>query len=262
MGLIDWLGDVFGGGGPADDRRGATRQRHGSHWDTVVAPGDRETALRTVLLATAEDGTPSDAGTHEGTPVVGYRDAPDPVGATVVTLDGQVATGYPVADGIDHEFNVTDRTEWASGIEAWVEGTVGAVTVTCFDTDWFAHRSAPPKGNVPVSLSVLLYSLQAADPAEPLGTEDGAKADATAGFLPFEEGGADDYAVWTTVGDVARWTWRDTAGYRLRAPLFQAEGREDVGVVMYVADHNLVDGYVPEAGDEVEGLGWIQGSVQ
>lgn len=262
MGLFDWLGGLFGDGGPGDDRRGTTRQRHGSHWDTVLAPGDRETALRTVLMATVEDGTPSEAGTHEGGSVVGYRAAPDPVGATVVTLDGQVTTGYPVADGVAHEFDVTDRTAWASGLEAWVEGTVGPVTVTCFDADWFAHRSAPPAGNVTLSLSVVLYSLQAADPSEPLATEDGAKADAAAGFLPFEEGGADDYAVWTTVGDVTRWTWRDTTGYRLRAPLFRAEGRDDVSVAMYVADHNLADGYVPEPGDEVEGLGWVQGSIE
>ncbi|RXK48530.1 hypothetical protein [Halorientalis pallida] len=262
MGLFDWFGGLFGERGPADGRRDGTRQRHGSHWDSVLASGDRETALQTVLLATVEDGTASAAGTHGDGAIVGYRDAPDPVGATVVTLDEQVTTGYPVADGVEHAFGVTDRTEWTSGIEAWVEGTVGPVTVTCFDTDYFAHRSAPPEGEVTASLSVMLYSLQAADPASPLVTEDGAVADTTAGFLPFEEGGADDYAVWTTVGDVTRWTWRDTSGYRLQAPLFRAEGNDDVSVAMYVADHNLVDGYVPEPGDEVEGLGWVQGSFQ
>jgi hypothetical protein len=262
MGLFDWLGDLLGDSGPTDDRRGTERQRHGSHWDTVLAPEGREAALRTVLTATVEGGTPSEAGTHEDAPLVGYRDSPNPVGATVVTLDEQVTTGYPVADGVGHEFGVTDRTEWASGVEAWVEGTVGAVTVTCFDADWFAHRSAPAGGDVTASLSVLLYNLQSADPTEPLVTADGAKADATAGFLPFEKGGADDYAVWTTVDDVTRWTWRDTAGYRLRAPLVRAEGSDDIDVSMYVADHNLVDGYVPEPGDEVEGLGWVQGSFE
>lgn len=276
MGLFDWFGDVFAGdeadavGRGTDttataeggsDRRDTDQQRHGSHWDTVVAPDDREAAVKRRLVGTVEDGAPAEAGSHEGATVVGYRDLPSPVGATVVTLDGQVATGYPVADGVAHDLTVTDRTGWASGLEAWVDGSLSGATLTCFDTDFFAHRAAPPEGTTRVSLSVLLYSLGAADPDERVVTDAGEELGlgGMAGFFPYEGGAPDDYAVRTTVSAVDRWDWREAAGYRVRAPLFRTEDGADVEAAMYVADHNCADGYEPRPGDDVEGLGWLQG---
>lgn len=279
MGLFDRLADLFGrsdadavGRGPAgevtdatdgdDPRRDPSRQSHGSHWDTVVAPADRERAIQEALMWTVEEGTPEEAGTYDQRAAVGYRDPPDPVGATVVTLDGQVATGYPVADGVTHDCTVTGRTGWESGVEAWVALTVDEAVVTCFDTGHYAHRGDPPGGETTVSLSVLLYSLGEADPDEVVAVdESGAELDPSgmAGFFPYEDGAPDDYAVRTTVSEVSRWEWRDTAGYRIRAPLFRTEAGEDVDTAMYVADHNCADGYEPETGDDVEGLGWLQG---
>lgn len=281
MGLFDWLSGLLGGresdadavgrgsvnpdesGGEASVNRDATRQSHGSHWDTVVAPPDRETTIEAAVMETVESGEPVETGTDE-VAVVGYRDRPDPVGATVVALDGQVATGYPVAEGVVHEIEVTSLTGWETDIEAWVDGTLDDAAVTFFSTDHFEHRSDPPGGTATVSLAVLLYSLSEADADETVVTDDGEELSLAgmAGFFPYGEGAPDDYAVRTTVSAVERWSWRDAEGYRLRAPLFRTESGEAVDVAMYVADHNLADGYEPAVDDDVEGLGWLQGTFE
>ncbi|WP_439025660.1 hypothetical protein [Haloarchaeobius sp. DT45] len=295
MGLFDRLRDVFGGSdettstgdetvGPAagyDDadvapepqadpegrgrsgvnvaREGAKSGSHGSHWDTVVEGND---AIVQAIMGAVETGEPTAGKQVDGQSVIGYRSGNGALSTvTIASADGEVWSGYPVAEGITHEVSVSESIPWANGAEAQLSGSLGDATVSFFATNFFAHPDEHFGGDREVELAAFAYDLNPAT-AETLTDEEGNEftTEGMAGFVPFEGGDVDDYIFQTTVETVTEVEFGGQPMYRMRVPLFRGEGDREYQVMLYAAKR-LCGEFVPEKGDDVEGVFWLQGWV-
>ena len=285
MGLFDRLRGLFGGGdeaarpaaghddAPVDveattdpdgrERTGVNEPEsgeksgsHGSHWDTVVP--DQDAKLQSIRAA-VESGSPTEWTADDGTPVVSYRAGAGPVSTLVVAdADGEIWTGYPVAEGVRHEVTVERVHPWTNGAEGQVTATLGESTLSLFATNYAAVDSGLT-GSHEVELAALAYDLGPAD-EETLTTDDGREFSTAgmAGFVPFDGGDVDDYIFQTTVESVETVSFDDVTLHRIRAPLFRDPDDTEHAVSIYAAEH-VCDGYVPAEGDDVEGVFWLQG---
>ncbi len=258
-------GGEIEGDDPIDDPTDLRLQSHGTHWEVLLhddGHGDWSEALQDLVMETAERGRVVEGGDRGGREVRGHRYGDGPLGTLVVTLDRTVATAYPVGEGVEHEVSLSRRVEWESGIEAWVGGDLGPASVDCFATDYFERPPEAFEGDCTVSLALLAYRLGPAD-EETVVDADGEELSLSgmAGFTPTSWGAVDDVSVRTTVTAVERVHHAGVDAYRVEAPLFRTDDEADVPVAVYVADHGLADGYVPSAGDDVAGVGWLQGRV-
>ncbi|WP_435345285.1 hypothetical protein [Haloarchaeobius sp. HRN-SO-5] len=253
-------GDPAGRGrtGVNEPGSGEKSGSHGSHWDTVVT--DQDDVLQSIVDA-VESGRPTGWSADDGTDVVAYRAGAAPVSTLVVAdADGEIWTGYPVAEGVRHEVDVESVQPWANGAEGQVTATLGGSTVSLFLTN-YGELDQPISGVHRVELAALAYDLGPAE-AETLTTDDGREFSTSgmAGFVPFDGGDVDDYIFQTTVESVETVAFGDVTLYRLRAPLFRDADGTEYDVSVYAAEH-VCDGYVPTAGDDVEGVFWLQGRV-
>jgi|AntDeeMinimDraft_4_1070355.scaffolds.fasta_scaffold01061_7 hypothetical protein len=244
-----------GSGGHQDESGDEPKQGgHGSHWDTVVAGNDE---IQAAIMATVEEGEPS-----EGVDHVGYA-AGAPVGALVVVApSGQITTGYPVGEGVTHEFAVERRTVWANGHEAQFAGSLGPADVSFFPTNFYALDDEAGD-TMEVSLAAFAYALGPVEDTK-ITDEDGETYDTAgmAALLPMEGGDVDDYSLQTTFKEVTECEFRGRTVYQLRVPLFRGEdGETDFDAYVYAGEH-VLDGYVPAVGDDVAGAVWLQGRVE
>lgn len=277
MGLLDRLlgplgnettGESERGGDPdgparsADPGSDAKSGSHGSHWD-ALADGDE--AIGRTVQRTIETGDAVRAPPVDGREVVGFRAREGPVRSTAVTADGEMLTAYPELDGVAHDFAVDETIPWANGVEAQLRGRLGPASASFFPTNFFAEGDAAFGDDRRVELAGLAYYC-----ASQSGTSDGAVSDVdgpetadgdpgVVGFAPFDRGEVDDYVFRTRAKEVTATTFDGRAVYRVRAPLFRRDGKE-VDVSLYAADRAL-DGVVPEAGDYLEGVLWLQGRL-
>lgn len=212
-------------------------------------------------MAAVSEGDVVDAPPVDGVEVTGYRHSDGPVGTVAVTLDSEIATSYPVVDGVTQEVAVDTLNEWETGIEAWLGGSLRDAGVTAFAADYFEHESAFFGGDCTASLSLLAYDLGVPD-YDTVVDEDGEELDVSdfVGFRPWERGAPDDHVVRTQVKAVDRVAHAGHGGYRLRVPLFR-DGDSDVDAALFVADHVAGD-YEPEVGDTVEGACWLQAQFE
>lgn len=264
MGLFDSIasliddtdGDDQGSGTaeqPTTEAADASPQGANGHWGALV-PVDDEADLQRVFVEAVDDGETSAA-----EDAVAYRDG-RPVGALVVAEeDGQIVTGFPVADGIEHQATVDCREVADNGHEAYYTWTLDAVDVSFFGTNQYALDGAVG-GDRRVSLAALAYTLGPVDAAAVVadGTTSFETAD-TPAVIPMEGRGVDDYALLTTVESVTEREFRGTTIYQLRVPLFDA-GEETIDVLLYAGEHVLGE-YVPARGDDVLSAVWLQGEV-
>lgn len=278
MGLLDRLLGPLGSettrdGDRGDDPDGPARSvdpgsdaksgSHGSHWDALV---DGDEAIGRAVQRTIETGDAVRAPPVDGREVVGFRAGEGPVRSTAVTADGEMLTAYPELDGIAHEFAVDEAIPWANGVEAQLRGRLGPASASFFPTDFFAEADATFGGDRQVELAGLAYYCApqsgASDDAvaDIDGTESADGEGGVVGFAPFDRGDVDDYVFRTRAKDVTATTFDGRAVYRLRAPLFRRDG-EDVDVSLYAADR-VLDGVVPEPGDDLEGVLWLQGRTE
>lgn len=273
MGLFDTLREMFSSGedgvdeverpggntgrnGPGDIGSGDEPKAggHGSHWDTVVA-GNEE--IRETLMETVQEGEPT-----EGIDHVGYVAGGDVRSLVVADDTGQITTGYPLGDGVSHEFVLEDQVVWANGHEAQFNGRLGPAEVSFFPTNFYA-LSDDIAGMQRVSFAAFAYALGPVEETT-ITDEDGETYDTAgmAALLPMEGGDIDDYSVQTTVKAVTDCEFRGRTVYQLRVPLFRGEdGETDFDVYLYV-DNHVLDDYVPAVGDDVAGAIWLQGHVE
>ncbi|NHN47651.1 hypothetical protein G9464_08580 [Halostella sp. JP-L12] len=281
MGLLDRLLEPLGDGTaddggddpdapprPSTGDRDAKRGSHGSHWDALV---DGDEAIGRAVQRTIETGDAVRAPPVDGREVVGFRAGEGPVRSTAVTADGEMLTAYPELDGIAQEFAVDEEIPWANGVEAQFRGRLGPASAAFFPTDFYAE-GGERDGDRRVELAGLAYYC-----APQSGASDDAVADVdgavggegaddvdgnggVVGFAPFDRGDVDDYVFRTRAKEVTATTFDGRAVYRIRAPLFRRNG-EDVDVSLYAADR-VLDGVVPEAGDHLEGVLWLQGRTE
>lgn len=272
MGLLNRLLDLFGGesGGRTSAERGrddrspsdgndAKSGGHGSHWDTLVE-GDEE--IQMTVMQTLEEGEVIEAPSVEGRNVTGHRAGDGPVESVAVTADGELWTGYPVADGVAHEMHVDGLIPWANGVEVQLRGQLGPAEFNFFPTNFYAEDDEAFGGDRTVELAALAYACGPAE-ATTVTDEDGGSysMEGMAAFLPLERGDVDDFSFRTTVKERTETTFDGRTVYQLRVPLFKPdEDADDVDIYLYAAEHVLGE-YVPEVGDDIEGAFWLQGCV-
>lgn len=272
MGLFDRLRSAVGGsdesaadGADDDDEAWVPTGRterpsgdHGSHWGALT---DDDEAIRGHVIECIEEGDPIEGRPIEDADeVVGYRRAPGAVGTTVVTTDGNVRTAYPTLEGVTQPLRLDEVRAWRNGVEAQLRGELGDAELGLFDVDYFAREPYEPGEAYDVSLAALAYGLNPAE--DEVLTDESGERFSTAGvaaYVPMEDGDVDDYLFQTTVTDVVTLPFGDVTVARMRVPLFRVDG-VDVDVALYAAER-ATDGWVPEVGDDVEGVCWLQGTV-
>ncbi|WP_267642630.1 hypothetical protein [Haloarchaeobius amylolyticus] len=248
-----------GRGGVNVAREDAKSGSHGSHWDTVVAGDD---AIMQAIMGAVESGTATEGRLVDGETVVGYRGGPGALSTlTIASEDGEIWSGYPVAEGISHDVTITQLIPWANGAEAQLSGELGDATASFFATNTWEHEEDYFGGERQVELAALAYDLNPAE-AETLTDEDGNEFSTAgmAGFVPFEGGDVDDYIFQTTVETVTEVEFQGSTVYRMRVPLFRGDDGTEYQVMLYAAKR-LCGDFEPEKGDDVEGVFWLQGRV-
>lgn len=232
---------------------------HGSHWDTLVE-GDQE--IQQTVMETIQDGELVEAPSVDGREITGHRAGDGPVRTVGVTADGQMGTAYPDADGVTHEVEIDGLIPWSNGVEAQLRGQLGPAEINFFPTNFFAEADDAFGGERRVELAGLAYDCGPADP-ETIRDDSGEElsTEGMAAFFPFERGDVDDYAFQTRVKEVEEVAFGDRTVYRLLAPLFRTEDGDDIDISLYASEHILGE-YVPEVGDDVTGVLWLQGRVE
>jgi len=244
-------GSGSGRAGTDDDRKTGS---HGSHWDTLIR--DNAT-VRESILATVEDGE-----TREGIPVGGDRvtahvhPTGGPIRTVAISVGGEVVTAYPVGDGSRREVTLDRVIPWANDVEAQLSFDCRGSRLAAFDTGYFFRGadSYDVGASYRTDLAAFVYDLEGVD-----DPDRGTRPDDFAEFLRFDGGDVDDYVFRTRLEGGTETTFAGNTVYRLQAPFFVADG-ETVTVTFYVADH-ATGGYRPTAGDDVEGVCWLQGRV-
>jgi hypothetical protein len=237
---------------PGPRRRGGG---HGRHWDTAV---DGDDALRTAVARTLDEGTVR-ASRVDGVDAVEY--GAGALRSRVLRREGDVVTAYPVADGVEHASTVTDVTMWANDLEADATLVLGPEEFATYGANaWEA--GGVPLGNADVEVAALAYALELADEST-YETEDGGEFSTSgmAGFTPVQGGGVADFAFQTTVCEVRRVPFFDANGYRFRVPLTRDADGNEYETWLYAGAH-AIEGRVPEAGDDVSGVFWLQATVR
>ena len=273
MGLFDGLLSVFGSGDERESAAGSTadsrtsvdgppNQSHGSHWDTVLADeGNWPEPVEAALDHAMEHGTRVESQRNDVSGVR-YDEGPGTVWVTVDDRDersGEIVSFYPGIDGTDVTLSVHGLREWATGVEAWVQGDLGPATVSTFPTNFFARERDAFGGNCEVSLAAMLYE---GGPHETgsvsLAGGDAYELGAAAAMNETEGGAPDDYYFQTSVEDVERVSGDLFDGYLIEAPFFR---KQDAGVdvpgTLYLGSH-VAGSYEPAVGDAIEGAGWLQ----
>ncbi|MFC6951301.1 hypothetical protein [Halorubellus litoreus] len=237
---------------PGPRRRGGG---HGRHWDTAV---DSDAALQRVVATTLDEGRVRESRV-EGVDAVEY--GAGHLRARVLREDGDVLTAYPVGDGVVHETTVTDVTPWETDLEADATIVLGPEEFATYGASAWGVGGVP-LGDAEVELAALAYAVELAD-EETYETDDGGEFSTRgmAGFAPVEGGGVADFAFQTTVREVQRVPFFDANGYRFRVPLTRDGDGTDYETWLYAGAH-AIDGRVPEAGEDVSGVFWVQSHVR
>lgn len=237
---------------PGPRRRGGG---HGRHWDTAV---DSDEALQRVVATALDDGRVRESRV-EGVDAVEY--GAGHLRARVLREDGNVLTAYPVGDGVVHETTVTDVTPWETDLEADATIVLGPEEFATYGASAWGVGGVP-LGDAEVELAALAYAVELAD-EETYETDDGGEFSTAgmAGFAPVDGGGVADYAFQTTVREVQRVPFFDANGYRFRVPLTRDGDGTDYETWLYAGAHAL-DGRVPERGEDISGVFWVQSHVR
>lgn len=243
----------------SDSDGGEKTGSHGSHWDTVVG-GDLE--IKQTVMRTIEEGEIVEAPSVEGREITGHRTDDGPVTSVGVTANGEMWTAYPVGEGIVHEIDVNGMIPWVNGVEAQLRGELGPTEINFFPTNFFAEPNDVFGGRRQVELAALAYDCGPAA-TETIRDESGEElsTEGMAGFFPFERGDVDDYSFQTRVKDVEETSFGGNPVYRLLVPLFRTDEEGDVDIYLYASERVLGE-YVPEVGDDIEGVLWLQGRVE
>ena len=197
-------------------------------------------------------------------------------------------SAYPVLlDGMRHVVELDRFVPWEYGIEAWVHGHVTreSVPICFFDTRYYADSAAYQTGQrLDVSLSGLAYFLQPIlmrvfeikegpfwemerqrrlDEGEP--EEEASRpvqVHMTGGsiFLPRSDDEVRDEAQFQGVIDAIDSFEHDGQRiYRLEMVVMRP-GDDEFRLPVFVSEH-VLDGYVPQLGQDVEGMMWVQGQI-
>jgi hypothetical protein len=239
---------------PGFERTGPDFQSHDRHWDAIgVSRADAIETVRKIGEHEDEvDVVPGDA--IDGARVRGYRHPDGPLGAMVVERDGELATAYPVADGVEHAVDLTGLQQFENGLEAWVRASLGSRAVTMFASNFFAQPPAFFGGECRASLAVVVSDLERVD-------GDGVAAgDGFVESRPVERGASDEYAFRTRVDAVDEVRAGPFDATRFEGALVRQSRRRPVTVAFYVAQQHI-DGDALRVGDRIRGTGWLQARI-
>jgi hypothetical protein len=237
---------------PGPRRRGGG---HGRHWDTAV---DSDETLREIVSRTLDEGRVRESRVPD---VDAVEYGAGTLRCRVLRRDGDVLTAVPVGDGVVHETTVTDVTPWETDLEADATLVLGPAEFATYGASAWAVGGVP-LGDADVEVAALAYALERVE-GETYETEDGGEFSTAgmAGFAPVDGGGVADYAFQTRVREVQRVPFFDANGYRFRVPLTRTADGTEFETWLYAGAH-AIDGRVPEAGDDVSGVFWVQSHVR
>jgi hypothetical protein len=237
---------------PGPRRRGGG---HGRHWETAV---DGDEALRETVARTLDEGRVRESRVPD---VEAVEYGAGALRCRVLRQDGDVLTAYPVGDGVVHETTVTDVTPWATDLEADATIVLGPEEFATYGASAWAVGGVP-LGDADVEVTALSYALERTE-SETYDTEDGGEFSTAgmAGFAPVDGGGVADYAFQTTVREAQRVPFFDANGYRFRVPLTRTADDTEFETWLYAGAH-AIDGRVPEVGEDVSGVFWVQTHVR
>jgi hypothetical protein len=237
---------------PGPRRRGGG---HGRHWDTAV---DSDETLREIVSRTLDEGRVRESRVPD---VDAVEYGAGTLRCRVLRRDGDVLTAVPVGDGVVHETTVTDVTPWETDLEADATLVLGPEEFATYGASAWAVGGVP-LGDADVEVTALAYALERVE-GETYETDDGGEFSTAgmAGFAPVDGGGVADYAFQTRVREVKRVPFFDANGYRFRVPLTRTADGDEFETWLYAGAH-AIDGRVPEAGDDVSGVLWVQSHVR
>lgn len=285
MGVFDRIRTLFGGGDGGDARTGSGRMgddqvgdgrvgvdrgagtrrvgvdpdddrktgAHGAHWDPLLPTEE----LREATVEAVEGGDPVAGRPLDGHEVQGYRHPADgPVRTCTVAVDGTVATAYPTAEGMVHDATVTEVVDWANDVEAQLAVEVAGRRAGLFDAAYFARdRDYAPGDDVRLELAAFAYELEHTGGDGDVDPDAG-PAEGPGVFVGFGGGDVDDYLFMGRVEAASRHRYRGRTVRRFRVPFVG----DDVEIPVYAAER-VIDGEVPQPGEEVEGVVWLQGRI-
>lgn len=235
---------------------------HGSHWDTLV---ESDTELQSIVMGTVEKSESKESMKWSGDQkITAFFSSGEHLKTCTITVNNQIWTAYPfIHDGIIHEVTIEDIDMWLNELEGQIQCGLGGTSFAFFDTMYFKNKDKYKNGEkYNFSLSAMAYSLAKAEPKtikDKEGRELSTKG--MAAFFPFQNGDIDDFIFQVPVKEVMELKFENKDIYRIKAPLFRSNGSWDIDIYIY-ASKSTTKGYVPQAGDDISGIMWLQGYIK
>lgn len=181
------------------------------------------------------------------------------VKSLVLTVNQSLWSAYPYPAGInEHPVEIRKIIQWENRIEAQYEIGVYGAGLGMFDPLYFVAM-----GNLPtralMNFSAFAYNVRKAK-ARTFKGQDGQDitTKGAAMVFPANTGAIDDLGYQIPVEKVEPITLLGFPGYRFTGPLFI--GEKPFVIPVYAATSNI-KGDIPEVGDDIEGVLWLQGTM-
>ncbi len=273
---------------------------HGNHWEAIESNYPKFIAemLPKICREGKLIGKNAFSHTMEDVPnkvgvAIGLQYAETPVNFLAIIVaeiekgSNQLWSGYPVcAEGVSCRLVIDEISTWDNGIEGTIKAYVpDGGLVSFFDPYFFLNKDRYVAGEeVTVKLGALAYMVQKSEQMEieinkgPMLEihrqrllEDDPNADVTSiTSVPISMDGAaiyfprdeeqDEAEIRFKVSETACFTCADRPFMRLSGIIMRPDSG-DVSINVYVSEQ-VLGGYVPQVGDNVESVVWMQGYLE
>jgi len=269
---------------------------HGNHWETLYSLDEyieeklRRDVTDGALVCRAPCVDVAD-GTDRTEQVVCFRWGTDRLANQVLVVSNTPQqnhlffSSYPVAlDGADIDVLISRVEPWEHGIEGWIHGSVTSegAAIHFFDTMYFADSAALRKGDtVRYRLAGIAYwlrpiqirsfevkeggmwewmkqrRLEEGESPEEASRPVEVHLTGAAGFLPCDGDQCDEAQFQGVIETLDTFEHDGQKIYRMEMVLMRP-GEEEFRIPVYASERAL-EGYVPQLGEDVEGIMWVQG---
>ena len=269
---------------------------HGDHWETLYSPEEYiqeklPRDLKTGQLVCRAPCIDVEDGTDRTEQVACLRWGGEQLANQIMVVSNSAKqshflfSGYPVAlDGADVDVTISRVEPWEHGIEGWVHGSVTTegASISFFDTMYFAGSAALQENDVArfrvVGLAYWLRPIQ----LRSFEVKDGAMWEwekqrrmeagespeeasrpvvmhmtGAAIFLPRTGDQCDEAQFQGVIETLDTFEHDGQRIYRMDMVLMRP-GEDEFRMPVYASERAL-KGYVPQLGEDVEGVMWVQG---
>lgn len=269
---------------------------HGDHWETLYSPDEyiQEKLPRDVKTGQLVCRAPCidvEDGTDRTEQVACLRWGGERLANQILLVSNSAKqshflfSGFPVAlDGTDTEVTITRLEPWEYGIEGWIHGSVTTegASISFFDTMYFAGSAALREGDAicyrlagiaywlrPIQLRSFEVKdgamwewererrLEAGESEEEANRPVEMHMTGAAIFLPRSGDQCDEAQFQGVIETLDVFEHDGQQVYRMDMVLMRP-GDEAFRMPVYASERAL-KGYVPQLGEDVEGVMWVQG---